>query len=119
MNWFNNYKGVSKRRANGGSSSAPIVVLGGSECRLSSELHIYSRLFYDARVKPTVERAMIGLPPNDSNRLAIINKCILNAWNNEDEETKAAVHKEREAEKTAKERLKSSGKSSTPEEYAS
>jgi hypothetical protein len=62
---------------------------------------------------------MVGLAVNDPGRIAIINKCTTNVWKNEDEETKSAVYAERENEKKAKERLKKSGKSSSPEEFAS
>jgi hypothetical protein len=108
---------VSKRRVDGGSS-LPVIHLGGSESRLSSETQIYSRLFYETRIRPAADQAMVGLAPNDPSRIAIINKCTNLAWKNEDEETKAAVYKERDNEKKAKERLKKIGKSSTPEEYA-
>jgi hypothetical protein len=86
---------------------------------LSSEVQIYSRLYYDTRVKPAVEEAMIGIPEDDPTRITIINKCISQAWKNEEEEIKLTVKKERDEEKRAKDSLKTELRSTELEQYAS
>ena len=114
VNWFNN-RGANSKRA---SLSAPIFNFGG-ESRVSSELQIYSRMYYESRVKEKADLSLNGIQ-NDSSRLKIINKCTAEAWAEEDEDIKAIVRKEREAEVEGKEERKRKGgkKSQLPEEYA-
>jgi hypothetical protein len=117
VNWFNN-RGANSKRA---SLSAAVFNFGG-ESRVSSELQIYSRLYYESRVKERVDSSLSGIQNDSSlNRLKIINKSTAEAWAAEDEDIKAIVRKEREAEVEEKERKKKGGKnlkSQLPEEYA-
>jgi hypothetical protein len=115
VNWFNN-RGANGKRV---GLSAPVFNFGG-ESRVSSELQIYSRMYYESRVKERADLSsgLSGIQ-GDSSRLKIINKCTAEAWAAEDEDIKAIVRKEREAEVEEKERKKKGGKKSqSPEEYA-
>jgi hypothetical protein len=115
INWFNNRGANSKRY--GAGPSAPVFKFVG-ENRVSSELQIYSRMYYESRVKEKADLSLNGIQ-EDSSRLKIINKCTAEAWEAEDEEIKAVVRKEREAEVEGKERKKKGEKKSqSPEEYA-
>jgi hypothetical protein len=69
VNWFNN-RGANSKRA---SLSAPVFNFGG-ESRVSSELQIYSRMYYESRVKERVDLSLSGIQ-DDSSRLKIMNKC--------------------------------------------
>jgi uncharacterized protein YdeI (YjbR/CyaY-like superfamily) len=75
-------------------------------------------MYYKSRVKEKVDLSLNGIQ-NNSSRLKIINKCTAEAWAEEDEDIKAIVQKEREAEVEGKEEHKKGGKKSQlPEEYA-
>lgn len=75
-------------------------------------------MYYESRVKERADLTLNGIQ-EDSSRLKIINKCTAEAWEAEDEEIKAIVRKEREAEVEGKERKKKGEKKSqSPEEYA-
>lgn len=75
-------------------------------------------MYYESRVKERADLSLSGIQ-NDSSRLKIINKCTAEAWAAEDEDIKAIVRKEREAEVEGKERKKKGEKKSQlPEEYA-
>lgn len=53
-----------------------------------------------------MDLSLSNMIQDDSSRLKIINKCTADAWADEDEDIKAIVKKEREAEVEGKERKK-------------
>ena len=84
----------------------PVFKFGG-ESRISSEL-IYSRMFYESRVKKKADLSLNGAQ-NDSSHLKIINKCTAEAWAEEDEDIMVIIRKECEAEVEGKEERKKKG----------
>ncbi|KAJ3489501.1 hypothetical protein NLJ89_g11525 [Agrocybe chaxingu] len=97
--WFNNRR-VNKKTSGNSQRKSDEPEIG----RVSSEINIYSRKYYDQRVKPIADPQLVGAP--EKAHLAIRNRCIIEAWKNETPEIKAEVLAEREQEIKAKEEAK-------------
>lgn len=72
--------------------------------RISTEHHMYSKKYYETRVKPDVELEISrtkDLKPKQ--KIAIINKHLKNKYKNESEEVKAEIRAAIEKEKKEKE----------------
>ncbi|KAJ3513197.1 hypothetical protein NLJ89_g3091 [Agrocybe chaxingu] len=112
QNWYNN-RCQNKKPAR--SSTHEVEETDGG--RISSEQNLYSRKYYDTRVKHMADPLLLGEPEN--RHLAIRNRCIANAWKNETEDIKAEIAQMREAEIQAKEDAKNAAdEPPTPETCA-
>lgn len=104
-----NNHGPNKGDRRSGKVETVQITLPQSTSRLPSELNLYSKKYYDTRVKHIVEAKLHELEKMEStekvNRIAIINKCTIEAYNNEPEEIKQEIRALQDQEREEKEAL--------------
>ncbi|KAH9476125.1 hypothetical protein JR316_0004534 [Psilocybe cubensis] len=111
VNWFNN-RGAGTQHRRG-----PTIVIGGNNApRLLSETNLYSKKYYDERIRPRVIEALRTNP--EGHRIAIINKCTGEAWNDESDEVKAEIRAELAKLKELKGQIPDMPEVMSPEECA-
>jgi len=94
--------------------------------RISSDLHIYSKLYYQQNVKPLVQDEMKKRTISRKEQIKLINELLAKSYENEGDDVKEAVHTAHKAQKVKLEAEKltlaniKSGerKERSPEDYA-
>lgn len=82
-----------------------------SSSRVSTELHLYSKMFYDERVKPLIDREVGDQKPSRNERLRIYNSCLAKAYLSETDDVKAKVQAALEDERKEKQVARQADKS--------
>ena len=119
LNWFYNHPlGGTERNA----SAKVNISINPVTTRLSSEVHVYSRLYYDARIKSIVDKRLAEQPVDDDEVLKARNAIVAETYRGETEEIKSEVQAARERERLELEAAKNVeelGKEAerTPEQY--
>jgi hypothetical protein len=72
-----------------------VVAPATSQVRAPPAYQLYSRTYYDERVKPKVDAELEGENVSEKDRLAITTRILRETYNQETSEVKAAVEKER------------------------
>ncbi|KAH9477997.1 hypothetical protein JR316_0010230 [Psilocybe cubensis] len=113
-NWFNNRGKGSENRRQG-----PAIVIGsaGPSQRALSELNVYSKRYYNEKICSLVEKELEkqGGPAH----IALINKCISEAWAMESEDVKEEIRAEtKRLKELLKEDRSGNSEQPTPQEYA-
>lgn len=123
-NWYNNH-GLNKGLHRSGKVQSVKVILQKPTTRVSTEFHLYSKRYYDSRVKSDVDNEIGDQKIERQQQIAIINKHLIEKYNNESEEIKAEIRsaleeerKEKEREKAAFEAIAEGSETLTPEQYA-
>jgi hypothetical protein len=101
-NWYNNH-GLNKGKRRSGKNQTVTVALQQSTPRVLSERNMYSKLYYDERVKPTVEAEIGDRKISRTERFAIINKYLDEIYEQEPESLKEEIRRAIEADRQAKE----------------
>lgn len=122
-NWYNNH-GLNKGTRRSGQVKSVKVILQPPTTRVSTEYHLYSKRYYDSRVKSYVDEEIGNQNIDRSKRIAIVNKHLIEKYNNESEEIKQEIRgaiekerKEKEAEKEAFEAIAACHENLTAEQY--
>ena len=98
--WFNNH-GLHKGRRAGKVNTVKITAASSSS-RVSSLAHLYSKKYYETRVKEQVDKEITGRNIDEGQRLTIVNKHISRAFENETPDVKEEIRKMQEEEKWAR-----------------
>ncbi|EPS93721.1 hypothetical protein FOMPIDRAFT_94414 [Fomitopsis schrenkii] len=105
-NWFRNHNGQKGRRAVTGRVNLSILRPKGR--RALQPVEVYSRKYYDERVKPTVDAAIeAGAVTEPSAKLNLVKRITREAYEADSDEVKAEIKDEVEALKSFCELLKS------------
>jgi len=118
--WFNNH-GLHKGRRAGKVNTVKITAASSSS-RVSALTHLYSKKYYETRVKEHVDREIAGQNVDEGQRLTIINKHLTRIFENESPEVKEEIRKLQDEERRARNEAKgiekhlASGTTLTPEQ---
>ena len=82
------------------------IEMPSSSTRLSTEQHIYSKKYYDTRVKDAVEAELGDGVVEPGKRIAIVNRITAEIFKNESAEVKEEVRMLQEEERRVKETAK-------------
>ena len=95
-----------------------------SASRLSTEQHLYSKKYYESRVKDAVDAELGDVQVEPSRRIAIVNRIMAEIYKNESAEVKQEIQMMQEEERKVKEAAKEVDKeilegnsAMTPEAY--
>lgn len=77
-----------------------------SASRISSEQHLYSKKYYESRVKDAVDAEIGDGDVEPTKRLAIVNRITAEIYRNESKEVKDEIRQMQEEERRAKEAAK-------------
>ncbi|KAH9479049.1 hypothetical protein JR316_0007624 [Psilocybe cubensis] len=113
-NWFNNRGKGSENRRQG-----PAIVIGsaGPSQRALSELNVYSKRYYNEKIRSRVEKEL--KKHSGPAHIALINKCISEAWDMESKDVKEEIRAETKRLKVLlKEDRSENTEQPTPQEYA-
>jgi len=102
--WFNNH-GLHKGRRAGKVNTVKIVAASSSS-RISSLTHLYSKKYYETRVKEHVDREIAGRNLDEGQRLAIVNKHLTRIFEGESLDIKEEIRKLQDEERRAKDEAK-------------
>ncbi|KAF8798553.1 hypothetical protein BYT27DRAFT_7264696 [Phlegmacium glaucopus] len=108
-NWYNNH-GLNKGRRSGKVGTVKISIASCAS-RLPTELHLYSKRYYETRVKAAVDAEIGDRNVDSKNRIVIINKHLAEIYGNESDEIKAEICGALEEERMAKEAAKEADRS--------
>ncbi len=118
--WFNNH-GLHKGRRAGKVNTVKITATSSSS-RVSALTHIYSKKYYDTRVKEQVDQEIAGQNVDEVKRLSIINKHLTRIFENESPEVKEEIRKLQDMERCARDEARdiekhlTAGATLTPEQ---
>ncbi len=118
--WFNNH-GLHKGRRAGKVNTVKITAASSSS-RVSALTHIYSKKYYETRVKDQVDQEIAGRNVDASERLSIVNKHLTRVFENESPEIKEEIMKLQDEERRARDEAKhiekhlATGETLTPEQ---
>lgn len=82
------------------------ITAATSSSRVSSLCHLYSKKYYETRVKERVDQEIAGRDLDEGQRLTIINKHIARTFENESSEVKEEIRKLQDEERRAKDEAK-------------
>lgn len=118
--WFNNH-GLHKGRRAGKVNTVKISAASSSS-RVSALTHLYSKKYYDTRVKEHVDRELAGRKVDEAQRLTIVNKHLTRIFDAESLEIKEEIKNLQEEERRARDGAKdiekhlANGATLTPEQ---
>ena len=81
-------------------------IAASSSSRVSTLTHLYSKKYYDTRVKEHVDRELEGKNVDEGQRLTIVNKHLARIFENESPEVKEEIRKMQEEERRARDEAK-------------
>jgi flagellar motor protein MotB len=102
--WFNNH-GLHKGRRAGKVNTVKITAASASS-RVSALTHLYSKKYYETRVKEHVDRELAGRNVDEGQRLTIVNKHLTRIFENESPEVKEEIRKLQNKERRARDEAK-------------
>lgn len=102
--WFNNH-GLQKGRRAGKVHTIKITAATPSS-RVSSLCHLYSKKYYETRVKEHVDQELAGQNLDEGQRLTIINKHLARIFENESLAVKEEIRQLQDEERRTKDKAK-------------
>jgi hypothetical protein len=118
--WFNNH-GLHKGRRAGKVNTVKITAASSSS-RVSALTHIYSKKYYETRVKDQVDQEIASRNVDERERLSIVNKHLTRVFENESPEIKEEIRKLQDEERRVRDEAKhiekhlTTGATLTPEQ---
>lgn len=101
-NWYNNH-GLNKGKWQLGKNQTVMLALQQSTPQILSECNMYSKLYYDECVKPTVEAKIADWKISCTEHFTIVKKHLDKIYKQEPETLKEEIWKAIEADRKAKE----------------
>ena len=82
------------------------ITATSSSSHVSSLAHLYSKKYYETRVKELVDQEVKGQNLDEGQRLAVVNKHLARVFENESPDIKEEIRKLQEEEQQAKDQAK-------------
>ena len=82
------------------------ITAASSSSRVSALTHIYSKKYYETRVKEHVDQEIAGQNVDEGKRLSIVNKHLTRVFENESPEVKEEIRRLQDKERRARDEAK-------------
>jgi hypothetical protein len=82
------------------------IAVASTAARVSTLTHLYSKKYYETRVKEHVEKEIGDQNLDEAQRIAVVNKHLARIFENESAEVKEEIRQAQEAERKAREEAK-------------